>query len=320
MPVFKAKPWKPIKKCAEDTFFSRVAIVLSHFKLDPLNAKRDQKDPHKIALKVKEAIAIEKAIAAGEAKKNHVLQFPENSFYFCTKCGNRDPLEFVNSARNADLVCKKCGCVLAERIPYEGDWTRTFADDEVSSTQSGNPHDYRLSSSFNFRTTECMIKNPGRSSENEWGTTDYCRDRQMVRAIIEITHLCDHYRFGKIAECKATDYFYLVRQYREHLHKLKQTKAYCLILALYDQYLKNVAFEEEREARNVSHDCPYCALRFQTPRCISYHLVDCSLVPPFEKENRKRKMEENERMHRKRKKNLNLPLLDLSKSLDELLK
>lgn len=168
----------------------------------------------------------------------------------CNNCGNRDEARFLHEYRSGDVTCAVCGVVAVERSLYDGDWTRSFEGEE-STSQIGPRPDPLMSSAYNLRTSMALTQGVSKASLralretqgkadmlalgndlNERRTREAFKDNQKQRCFDRLQDVGERLRIATGVVDRSKAFFAAFRDAREHVTKLDEAVAACLVVAV----------------------------------------------------------------------------------------
>ena len=211
--------------------------------------------------------------------------------------GCKSHTDFITDHHSSDVVCRSCGLVAKERQPYDGDWTRSFADDSQSEKNSKSQHgpglNPYLSMATNLKTclqapydgtvskslvsalkeTQAMVENSSTVSTQDNRGFDRVATRQEYKdnQKIKIWRIMEEY--AERADIMNKDVSIAKRlfaTYRDNIERLahvNEVVAACLIAA------QGITRKRKRTNDELyPFACKDCSERFNTKKSLRWHL------------------------------------------------
>eukprot|EP00753_Platysulcus_tardus_P012028 PLAT3333.4.p1 GENE.PLAT3333.4~~PLAT3333.4.p1 ORF type:complete len:404 (-),score=137.46 PLAT3333.4:938-2116(-) len=240
---------------------------------------------------------------SGAVSRGGAAVDPGGSTMVCTTCGNNNQGDFIVDHHSGDVIClgveqRGCGCVIIAHKVHEGDWTRSFSEDE-DKRQHGRPMDPLFSTSYNLRTSfgdggaakvlrkfqDKVEMDLSQMGKDERRTREGYKDQHKRAAFHLIqkvsTNLNLHHRVME----EARRNFAAFRDEREHVHQYETVVAACIIVAY--SAVRRAGWEtaksvqrstcpehcSETPCKHVLYPfpCATCGKRFNAKRSLRFH-------------------------------------------------
>lgn len=231
----------------------REEIIKAQRQLERLDQNRDKRYKKIVSDAIKRVTL---QIAASSVNTNvnegEFLNMVARQVEPCPNCRSTDESRILIDERQGDRVCRNCGFVEADKIIYDGDWTRSFEGEE-STSQIGPPPNPLLSNRANLSTGIGDFAGMSRSQMRQIrliaaavdrgsgntaaGVSDRrtrvsYKDRMKLQASEALTAAGECLGFAKPTVERAKVIFAAFRDNREHLTNYQESLAACLLAAV----------------------------------------------------------------------------------------